>query len=53
MEQKNKPGNTHTHTKNIEYKHLCIQEYLMEGNMNTELSKTLEIKSHEKMTTEN
>ena len=55
MEQKNKPGK-HTQIKNIEYKQLCIQEYLLEGNLNTELSrvifkmrgKTLEIKDHKK-----
>ena len=55
MEQKNKPGKN-TKIKNIEYKALCIQEYLLEGNMNTELSKiiykmrgkTLDIKEHKK-----
>lgn len=55
IEQKNKPGK-HTKIKNIEYKQLGIQEYLLEGNFNTELSKvifkmrgkTLEIKDHKK-----
>ena len=55
MEQKNKPGK-HTKIQNIEYKELCIQEYLLEGNMNTEISKliykmrgkTLDIKEHKK-----
>ena len=36
MEQKNRPGKQ-TQIKNIEYK--CIQEYLLEGNYNTEISK--------------
>ena len=60
MEQKNKEGK-HTKIKNIEYKQLCIQEYLLEGNFNTELSKvifkmrgkTLEIKEHKKWKYEN
>ena len=60
MEQKNKPGK-HTKIKDIEYKQLCIQEYLLEGNYNTELSKvmfkmrgkTLEIKEHKKWKYEN
>ena len=40
IEQKNKPGK-HTKIKNIEYKQLGIQEYLLEGNFNTELSKVI------------
>ena len=40
MEQKNKPGK-HTKIQNIEYKELCIQEYLLEGNMNTEIYKLI------------
>ena len=40
MEQKNTPGK-HTKIKNIEYKQLCIQEYLLEGNYNTEISKLI------------
>ena len=55
MEQKIKPGK-HTKIKNIEYKQLCIQEFLLEGNLNNELSKVifkmrgkkLEIKDHRK-----
>ena len=60
MEQKNKPGK-HTKIKNIENKQLFIQEYLLEENLNTELSKaifkmrekTLEIKDHKKWKYEN
>ena len=55
MEQKNKPGK-HTQIKNIEYKELCIQEYLLGGNMNIKISKViykmrgknLDIKEHKK-----
>ena len=55
MEQKNKPGK-HTKIKNIQYKELCIQDYLLEGNMSTEISKliykmrgkTFDIKKHKK-----
>ena len=60
MEQKNTPGK-HTKIKNIEYKQLCMQEYLLEGNFNTEISKlifkmrgkTLDIKEHKKWKYEN
>ena len=55
MEQKNTPGK-HTKINNIEYKQLSMQEYLLEENYNTEISKlifkirgkTLDIKEHKK-----
>ena len=55
MDQKNKPGK-HTKIENITYKKLCIQEYLLDGNQNTELARviykargrTLNIKEHKK-----
>ena len=55
MEQKNKPGK-HRKIENITYKNLCIQEYLLDGNINSELAKliykargrTLNINEHKK-----
>ena len=40
MEQQNTPGKQKK-INNIEYKQLCIQEYLLEGNYNTEISKLI------------
>ena len=53
FEQKNKPA---THTKNITYENLCMQEYLLDDNKTTELARliykasgrTLNIKEHKK-----
>ena len=55
MAKKNQPGK-HTKIEQVEYDKLEIQEYLLEGNMNTDLSKlifktrgkNLEIKAHKK-----
>ena len=60
MEQKNTPGK-HTKIKHIEYKQLCMKEYLLDENYNTEISKlifkmrgkTLDIKQHKKWKYEN
>ena len=40
MELKNKPGK-HTKMVNLNYSELCIQEYLLDGNSNTEISKLI------------
>ena len=55
MEQKNLPGKN-TKIKNIHYNSLCIQEYLLDGNENSDIAKVifkargknLEIKEHKK-----
>ena len=55
MEKKNLQGKN-TQIKNIHYNSLCIQEYLMNGNENSEIAKViikvrgknLEIKEHKK-----
>ena len=55
MDKKNQPGKQ-TKIEQVEYENLEIQEYLLEGNKNTELSqiifktrgKNLEIKAHKK-----
>ena len=52
---KNKPGK-HTKMANLDYSDLCIQEYLLDGNSNTEISKiifkargrNLDIKEHKR-----
>ena len=38
FEQKNKPA---THTKNITYENLCMQEYLLDDNKTTELARLI------------
>ena len=40
MDQKNKPGKQ-TKIDNITYTNLCIQEYLLDGNSNTELARLI------------
>ena len=40
MEQKNKPGK-HTKIENITYKNLCIQDYFLDVNKNTELARLI------------
>jgi hypothetical protein len=55
MEKKNNPGK-HSKIENITFKNLCIQEYLLDGNSNIELSiliyklrgRTRNIKEHMK-----
>ena len=40
IELKNKPGK-HTKMVDLNYSELCIQEYLLDGNRNTEISKLI------------
>ena len=40
IEQKNKPGKQ-TKIANLQYNSLCIQEYLLDGNRSTEISKII------------
>ena len=57
---KNKPGK-HTKMVDLNYSELCIQEYLLDGNTKTEISKiifkargrNLDIKEQENIETEN